>query len=219
MGNTISRFFKHAVIALVLLPSIFFAANKAPYVAGKHYQVIKKVSSDLPTKPNKITVLEFFSYGCHWCFKLESHIEAWQKTAPKNVYFVRVPVIFQPSWVILAKAYYTAEALDVETKLSPVIFDAVQVKNLSFSDPKVIEKLFVDHGVKAKDFKNAFYFSPGIDAQMMHGRNLMKDYGIYQVPTIIVGGRYKTDPTMAGGFDKLIPVVDYLVKLSQKSTQ
>src|SRR5512143_2816634 len=73
----------------------------------------------------KIEVLEFFSYGCPHCGDFEPMLQAWLKTAPADVQFRRVPVMFQDRWVPLGKEYYTLEALGEDARLSPLLFTAI----------------------------------------------------------------------------------------------
>ena len=63
-------------------------------------------------------------------------LQAWIKTAPADVQFRRVPVMFQERWVPLAKIYYTLEALGEEARLSPEVFVAVHGKGLSLWQDK-----------------------------------------------------------------------------------
>ncbi len=201
-------------LALALtLPLSLSAAKPAPIVAGKQYKIMPaSVQSDITNPKGKVEVTEFFSYGCPFCFKLEPTLEKWLKSKPKNVDFARVPVVFHPQWLILAKAYYTADALGVAPKLSPIIFKAIHVQNRDLGNQKALAEIFEKNGVSKKDFESAFNFSPGIDSQLLRGKKLMADYKVFQVPTIVIGGKYKTDPTMAGGFDNIPRVINFLIK-------
>jgi thiol:disulfide interchange protein DsbA len=120
--------------------------------------------------------------------------------------------VFESGWDMLAKAYYTAHDLGIEAKMMPVLFKAIQDQNQDLSTEDAIEKLFVAQGVSKQSFESTFDFSPGIDAQMMRGDNLMRTYGVYEIPTIVVDGKYKTNVGMSGGDDKrFIQVVNYLI--------
>src|SRR5262245_32614090 len=72
---------------------------------GKQYVRLK---NPIPVETGKnIEVIEFFSYGCPHCADFEPILQGWLKTAPPDVQFRRVPVLFQEAWVPLAKIYYT----------------------------------------------------------------------------------------------------------------
>jgi len=43
-------------------------------------------------------------------------------------------------------------------------------------------------------------------------------YGVSGVPTLIINGKYRTSATLAGGNDKMLQVVDYLVEQERKAS-
>lgn len=209
MLKTLSRY----LWLILLFPAITFAADATPtIVAGKNYQVVPVVAG-MPMPPKgKIEVVEFFSYGCPACNHFEPDLEAWLAKKPNDVVFERIPVTFESGWDILARAYYTAKALGVAEKLSPAIFTAIQSQGMDLTNPDILAQFFVSHGVSKKDFDSTYNFSPGIDAQVMRGDNLMRAYGIYQVPTVVVDGKFVTNPVIAGGDSKgMLQVIDYLI--------
>src|SRR5579863_8613053 len=78
---------------------------------GKHY---KKLSAKITTdpeviqffskNPNKIQVVEFFSYACFWCKRIHPVLNQWVDKHKDNVILYRVPVVFGQGWDVLAKA-------------------------------------------------------------------------------------------------------------------
>lgn len=207
--------FKKLFVLLLFIPALSFAAN-TQFTQGKEYKLIKTpatFTNPTPTPKGKVLVQEFFNYGCPWCFKLEPAIEKWLKTKPANVVFERVPVVFESGWQYYAKAYYTAKALGVANKMTPIIFDAIHEKGLNLASDSAIKKVFIENGVSAKDFESAYDFAPSIGIEMNHSNQLMMAYKVFQIPTIVIDGKYKTNIGLVGGNDKkLIQVVNYLVK-------
>ena len=51
-----------------------------------------------------------------------------------------------------------------------------------------------------------------IDAKLRQAPALAAKYGITSVPAIIVNGKYKTNGTLAGTQEKMIDVVNELIK-------
>lgn len=203
---------------LILLPLAAWATPATPsFQAGKDYQVI---SGNVPTPTNqdgKIQVVEFFSYGCPACFAFEPTLENWLKTKPKNVDFDRVPVVFDPGWDVLARAYYTAKDLNALDKLTPAIFNALHVQGIDLTNQANLEAFFIKEGVSKQDFESAFNFSPRIDTQLMQADRLMRSLGVFQIPTLVVDNKYKTNIGMVNGDpNRLIKVVNYLITLEQK---
>lgn len=210
------------VVGLLLIMSwplsLWAATAPAPaFQVGKDYQIITPPTT-LPAivnPPGKVSVVEFFSYGCPWCYKLESDLEPWLKTAPSDVNFARVPVVFEPNWTILARAYYVAYALGVQDKITPAIFKALHEQGLKINNAQDLENFFVQQGVSKQDVESALNSSPAIDMDMAKGSALMRQYQIVAIPTIIVDGKYMTNLMLTNGdTKKLVQIVNYLVTLN-----
>ena len=124
---------------------------------GQEYARIK---NPLPVEAgSKIEVIEFFSYGCPHCADLEPVMQGWMKTIPSDVAFVRVPVMFQDRWVVLAKIYYTLDALGVEQRLSPEVFVAIHKSGANLSSEKTFFDWAESKGLdrkKVEDMYNSF---------------------------------------------------------------
>jgi thiol:disulfide interchange protein DsbA len=203
-------------LLIALLPILVWGATVNPaastFVEGKDYKIVQPMTAPVsPLPTDKVQVIEFFNYGCPACNHFEPALEKWLLTKPADVAFERVPVVFHPEWDILARAYYVAKDLGVADKMSPVIFKAIHQQGEDLSTPDALAKLFAQYGVKEQDFNNALHFSPGIDAQMMRGDNLMGVYQVFQIPTLIINGKYRTDLGMAGSAERMILIENYLI--------
>lgn len=196
-------------------------AEPLAYQDGKDYQRAPQSITDNPTVQDfkkeakgKVQVLEFFSYGCSWCFKLDPFVDAWAKKLPTYVDFQRIPVEFQASWHNLAKAYYTAKDLNMFDKIHPALFSAIQNSQVTDSSQPILQKFFVEHGVKAEDFDKTFT-SFDVDHKQKWGSAMSQAYRVTAVPAIIVqgpSGTYVSTVRMAGSEENLLKVVDYLIQ-------
>ena len=190
---------------LILLFSSSFLLRAEPV----GYEILSPAQ---PTQnPDKIEVIEFFWYGCPHCYAFEPLLEKWSKTLPKNVEFIRQPAAFNELWTKHAKAYYTAAALGIVDKVHSDLFDAIQNKKESLDTEESLAKFFAAHGVNEAQFKEA-YNSFGVDSQMREAPLLGAKYGITGVPAIIINGKYKTNGTLAGSHEKMIEVMNMLIK-------
>lgn len=217
------KILRHFYYLLLLLPVVAFAANTpntdtAPFKAGKDYQ-LTAIATGMPLPPkHKVDVVEFFSFACPACFNFEPSLEKWLKNKPADVHFDRIPVVFESGWDVLARGYYTAKNLNVSEKLAPAIFNAIQVQGQDLTNATNLEQFFIAHGVSKSDFENTYNFSPGMDGQMLRGDNLMRLYHILQVPTVVIDGKYKVDPSMTGGnYSRMLQVIDYLIAQERKN--
>ncbi len=84
------------------------AAAAAAPVEGTDY---RKIAVPAPTPaPDKIEVLEFFSYMCPHCAAFNPRVIAWVAKLPKDVSFRRVPVGFErPQWLNLSRGFYALQ--------------------------------------------------------------------------------------------------------------
>lgn len=196
----------------ILLVCCTLTAHAFTVKEGRHYKVID--DGPFAAEPGQaITVFEFFSYGCPACYNLEPTIKAWLADQGETIFFKKVPVVFHKGWLPLARAYYTAEALGLNDQVDPAMFKALHEENQSLYDEKSIAKIFVANGVKQNDFENAFLYSPLLDIQLQQGESLSREYHVVAVPTIVIGGKYKTDVGMVGGnTTKFLEILNYLIE-------
>ncbi len=160
---------------------------------------------------DKIEVIEFFWYGCPHCYAFEPLIDKWSKNLPKNVEFIRQPAVFSEVWGKHAKAYYIAESLGVVEKVHADLFDAIQNKKETLDTEAALAQFFAAHGVNETQFKEA-YGSFGVDSKVRQAPIIASKYGITGVPTVIINGKYKTNGTLAGTHEKMIEVINTLIK-------
>lgn len=123
------------------------------------------------------------------------------------------------------RAYYTAQALGIAEKSHDAMFDAVwknrtlatlndDGRSLKRPQPSIEDaanKFYAHYGVKPEDFvatANSF----AINAKMKRADAFLKATGTDSTPTIVVGGKYRLTLSSAGGEEKLIPLVHYLIQ-------
>jgi thiol:disulfide interchange protein DsbA len=189
--------------------SLLFLGAMLAKAEGTGYETISPAQ---PTHdPQKVEVLEFFWYGCPHCYSFEPLLEAWVKKLPDNVEFIRQPAVFSDLWGKHAKAYFVAEALGVVDKVHADLFDALQNKRRKLETEDQLARFFVEHGVKEADFHEAFN-SFLVDAKMRQAAGMPARYGVTGVPTVIVNGKYKINATLAGSHEKMIEVMNQLIK-------
>ena len=201
-------------MALSLLAGLLFMAAAAPgasaqgaAVEGRQYARIGPVPVETG---KKIEVIEFFSYGCPHCAELEPYLQDWLKALPADVSFRRIPVMFQPRWVDLAKVYYTLDGMGEDVKLSPEVFSAVHSKGLALWEPAKFYDWAVSKGLdrkKVEDFYNSFSMSGRIN----RAKQLAQAYNIQEVPLIVVDGKFITGPGRAGSHAALPAVLNELI--------
>jgi thiol:disulfide interchange protein DsbA len=212
------RRFVQLLIYFIITMSCSSVFAMDSFEQGRDYLVLKSNASTpslYEAEKNQIKVVEFFSYGCPACFKLEPHLEKWLAHKPHHVYFERIPVMFQSDWIIYAKYYFAFESLNLhQSALHQATFNAIQVQNLDLTQLNVMESFLSGQGINQKSFLGALQ-SPQIDLDLANAKKIATDSMIFQVPAIIIDGKYKVDPSLSGAnYPKLFQTVNYLIHLS-----
>lgn len=208
---------KKIVIAFLLcLVSLQLFAKDA-FVAGKDYRILNAKAP----QQKQVSVVEFFNYGCPWCALLDESLEMWLKNKPSYVSFSRVPLTFEQGWTAYARAYYLADALGIEAKISPALFVAIHGKNdKSYHDlsvPHAMVQFFAKHGVKPSVSEPVFNGnSASIEAQVKYGTVLMNQYKVFAIPAFVVANRYAVDLGQAKNAKRMLQILDFLIAKAHK---
>lgn len=201
------------------------AADQA-FEAGKHYFPVEPAQ---PTSTgDKIEVIEVFSYACPACNAFQPTMQKLKAALPANAQLIYLPAAFRPDedWPVFQRAFYAAQALGIADKTHDATFDAVWKDDgtLRISDattrrpvkamPKIedVGAFYASKfGIKSEDFVGAAN-SFAINTKMKRADALIKVYGVDSTPTLIVNGKYRLTASSAGGIDKVVPLVKYLVE-------
>lgn len=182
-------------------------------VEGTHYV---KLSQPVPTASSgKVEVVEFFSYACPHCNAFEPTLEAWTKKLPADVAFRRAPVPFLQNAENFQKLYFALEAMGQVDALQRKIFYAIHGERQRLDKPADIAAFLAKQGVDSAKFMDVFN-SFSVQTKVRQAGQLSEAYKIDGVPALGVQGRYYTSVSLAGGPDKALAVVDYLVQRIRK---
>jgi protein dithiol oxidoreductase (disulfide-forming) len=195
-------------VVSILAALAFTGTAIADLVEGKEYSRLKVPHAVDSGK--KIEVIEFFSYGCPHCNDLEPYLQTWMKTLPSDVQFRRVPVMFQDRWKLLARDYFTLEAMGEDVRLSPELFKAIHVSGLPLYEDKAFFDWAASKGLdraKVVDTYNSF----GIESKMKRATVLAQEYNVQAVPTLVVDGKFVTLSDRVGGHAGMPAALDALI--------
>lgn len=175
-------------------------------VKDKEYTLVEPAQPPLePTDPKKVEVIEFFYYGCPHCYSLQPALKAWLKSAPKDVEFRRMPTIFRESWVPLTRTYFALEAIGQLEKFHDDVFNTVHQQNANLGDRKLLLDWASKRGIDTTKLAAA-YDSFAVQTKTQRSLQLTRTYNITGTPSVVVGGRYLTGPSMTLKADN---TVDY----------
>jgi len=181
---------------------------------GKDY---RKLSKPAPTEaqPGKIEVVEFFGYFCPHCNTFEPTLNAWSKTAPKDIVLHRVPVNFNAKTVPMQKLYYTLEGMGKLEALHVQAFRYIHVERKPLQEDEQVFAWANAQGLDMAKFKE-MYNSFGVANQIRKATQLQQAYDVEGVPSMGVAGRYYVDGTMAGSMENVLRVVEQLAAQVRK---
>ena len=195
---------------LVFVPLLALAEDTAPdYIEGTHYDLITPAVRT--ANPDKIGVSEFFWYGCGHCYTFEPMVEQWKKSLPEDVDFRGSPAIWNAAMELHARAYYTADVLNVLDTMHAVLFQAMNVDRKRLSSEGEIAALFTANGVAAEDFTKAFS-SFGVSSQVRQANARARAAKISGTPALMVNGKYHISTRKAGSQADMLKVAEFLLE-------
>ena len=191
------------------------APREWKFTEGTHY--VRMV----PTQPtvggaDKIEVAEIFWYGCNHCNDFEPFVNRWLENKPANVRFVRIPAMWNPLVQLHAQLYYTEEVLANNGKIAEpeqfraAVFAEYHRRGNRMASKDAIQEIFEKHGVSAEDF-NSTWNSFEVSQKMRVAQDLGRRYSVSGVPTVVVNGKYRTGAGEAGGYPRLLELIDELI--------
>lgn len=204
---SLKRFFSRALAAAAI-----GAAFVTPAALAQTHTVVD------PAQPSdsagKTEVLEFFAYSCPHCATMEPLVEKWSQALPDDTVVKRVPVAFNASMADLQKLYYSLESLD-RLDLHPAVFKAIHQERKRIYTQDTITDWVAEQGVDKAKFESVFK-SFGIQAKIKRANELVETYGVQGTPSLAVGGKYVTSPSMTGSYQGTIDEAQRLLDQLKK---
>ena len=180
---------------------------------GTHYQRLP-AAQGTSSSPDQIEVAEVFWYGCPHCYTFDPYIENWLEDLPEDVSFVRIPAVWNALLQVHARAFYAAQALNVDNDVHAAFFREIHISRNGLDNLGALAEFFSRHGIDADDFNSA-YESFAVNTRMNRADELARRYRIGSVPTVVINGKYTTDAGMAGSYEDLMELIDELVAMER----
>ena len=196
------------------LPGLAVLPAHAQSKSDKGYLEVKP-RAPVNAPAGQIEVIEFFSYGCVHCMTFEPIFQAWKKAAPKDVVVRMVHVGFNSSFEPLQRIYFALEALDKVDSVNAKVFDALQKQRVRVDKPEVLFPWIAEQGVDRAKFEAA-YKSFGVASKIRQAGQLQEAYKVEGTPALGIAGRYYTDGSLGGGFERMIQITNNLIAQERK---
>lgn len=198
---------KKSIMLIIFLMFSTGVVQAEDFKEGTHYD---RINEQATQTGDKIEVLEFFWYGCPHCYTFEPVVQAWLKTKPGNVEFIRVPAVFRPEWKVHARAYYALQAMGLIEKLHEDIFYEIQKNRKRLDTESTMIDFIASKGVNREEFTDVFK-SFSIDGKLRKAIKLIQDYRIEGVPAMAVNGKYMITGKKAGSYENMTRIADHLI--------
>lgn len=198
-----------ALLAALAAPAALAQGLLEKYQAGTHYYPIQPAQAVSAPK-GKVEVLEVFSYACIHCAHFQAKVDAWKKTMPANASFALMPAAWNPTWEMVARAYYASEALGILDKTHDAFFNAIFIDKVPFATLQDVASWYTKFGVTEQAFldtANSFT----TNTKIQRSKQMVPRYGVDGTPSIVVAGKYRVTGESAGGYDNVFDVVNFLV--------
>jgi len=187
-------------------------AVASKYIEGKHYvEIFPPMQTD--ASQGKVEVIELMWLGCPHCYNLEPTMLKYKKNHPDFVEFKQVPAMLNPTWSADARTFYLADILDPtgEKELVTQIFQAIHEQKRRLRSPDAVKRLFIQFGFTEEQIDNALN-SMAFKAKLDRAREIGQSSQAQSVPTLIINGKYRTSPYIAGSEENLMEILDMLTK-------
>ena len=164
---------------------------------------------------DKIEVIDFFWYGCPYCFQLLPMLQAWEKTKADDVVLRRVPAVLRQEWVPDAHLFYTLDTLGEAERLHARVFDGIHRDRLLATDAESWGRWAVANGIDRAKWAEAYNWQ-GVREKVVRAIDIARDYDVRGTPVLVVDGRYQTGSGVAGSLQNVMPTVDGLIGMARE---
>lgn len=193
----------HFVTACALLAAgSAFGSPQAP-APGAEYKVLANPQA-VQAAPGKVEVIEFFMYHCPACNAFEPALASWLKDNAASVSFRRIHLPHTPQNDPEAHLFLALEALKKEDMLHAQVMQTWHVERKRLKDDQDNLDWAVKHGLDKATFAGV-YQSFGVITKLNSLPRVVAAYQVDSTPTLIVGGRYLTNPSMVAAANPGLP--------------
>ena len=187
------HFLRAAGLGLLLsLTASFASASPAVPQNGVDYATLAQPQ---PVQANgkKVEVIEFFMYHCPVCNALEPLLLDWIRKEGDRIAVRRIHIPSTGPADPEAHLFLTLEALGRLGDMHEKVFKAVHVDHIRLNKDDAIIDWVAKNGIDRAQFLDAWN-SFGVTTRLRQLRQVTANYQVDSAPTLIVGGRFLTNP-------------------------
>ena len=206
-------------IAIAIVITLFWQT----YQNGKNSQIIEGRDYTLVEKPRrirdgKIELIEFFSYACVHCYRLEPILEDWLPNQQNKIEFVQIPAVMNNYWSILGKHFFTLKRLEKLEGHHMGIFNAIHSTGKNFDSEKKLFDFVKTTAIEFDSYEKTFR-SIEVESDVQKANQMARRLKISAVPTLVVQGKYIVKTGRDIGLRRAKQVVEFLIDKELKTKQ
>ncbi|WP_405016447.1 thiol:disulfide interchange protein DsbA/DsbL [Kitasatospora sp. NBC_00070] len=200
-----------AAVASGLLVTPAVAAPEVPHEGG----LVGRIDNPGPGRAVKQEAVEFFWYDCGHSQQLEVPLERWAEKHRSDVTLRRVPAVWAGSREEQtqrghARLYYTLEQLGEVDRLQLAVFRAVHERETDVTTEETALAWARTVGLDPAGFLTA-YRSEEVQRATDAAAGLLTRYQVDELPTVLVQGGQRVQPSRDGGVEGMPDALDRLV--------
>jgi thiol:disulfide interchange protein DsbA len=188
------RILRLALVAASLFTSVARASPSVPK-DGLEYLTLGTPQATA-NSGKKVEVIEFFYYHCPFCNAFEPDLERWVKKQGNNITFRRIEAAHTGPNDPEAHLFLTLEAMGKAEEMQAKVFKAFHVDRIRLNREDAIVDWVSKNGIDRKKFLDTWN-SFGVTTKLNRLAQVLNNYQIRSVPTIVIDGKYQTSPAMA----------------------
>ncbi|MGG4608403.1 thiol:disulfide interchange protein DsbA/DsbL [Providencia sp. Me31A] len=143
-----------------------------------------------PIKENN-SIIEIFSYGCHYCAVVNDNISQFEKTLPENSSFKAIHLNMNNGAGLSAYApiFATLDEMGIEPQLRKDLYKAVINDKLDLANEKVLSNWLKQQGIDLTEYLKASK-SQAVQEHLEYMAKIADYYKIIGTPAFIINKRY-----------------------------
>ena len=204
-----SRLMMVFCLGVVLFANANSSVAVERYVPGTHYALVKDMVA--PALPGKVTLFEFFSYGCPHCASLAPLLQKFHDAAPDYVVWKRFPAMWSKRFLFYAGVYRIMDTLGWEDKYHNKMFAAIHSEHLIRESPTSVVQWFKRQGEDTTQFEQLINDNGWLGKQLSPVHLTYQKFKVMDVPTFVVDGRYIVASGMAADQLEFLKILEFLV--------
>ncbi|CFQ89572.1 putative thiol:disulfide interchange protein [Yersinia frederiksenii] len=188
-------FFIGYTLLVILISSLITTAYFHYFVLNQDEQetlfaVSNSEVENSPIKDDK-TIIEIFSYGCHYCAINEENVTQLENRMPEGTRFVRLHISSDKTTGLgrFAPIFATLSVMGIESQHRQSAYKAVLEDNIDLSDNSQLETWLKANGIDVAQYQQVSQ-SAEVKELIAYMTAVTAHYKIDATPTFIVGKKW-----------------------------